>query len=137
MYLLALGVTSLATAFDIRSRRIPNALTGGLLLCALALSAAGFHPLGWKQAAFGLAAAMLVSLPLFAKGLFGGGDAKLFIALGATLGLVPFMIFFAGTCVAGGVLALRARRLGEAEMAYAPAMLLGLLTLLPLQWLGP
>ena len=136
MYLLALGVTSLAAAYDLRSRRIPNALTVGLLLCALALSAAGFHPLGWGQAAFGMGAAIVISMPLFAKGLLGGGDAKLFIGLGATLGLWPFLIFFAGTSVAGGVLALRARRRGESEMAYAPAMLLGLLTLLPLQWLG-
>lgn len=136
MYLLALGFTSLATVFDIRSRRIPNAIPGGLLLCALALTAAGFHPLGWKQAALGLGVASALTLPLFAKGLFGGGDTKLAIALGATLGLLPFLVFFASMSICGGFLALRARRIGETEIAYAPAMLLGLLLLLPLRWLA-
>ena len=72
-------------------------------------------------------------MPLFAKGWFGGGDAKLCIALGATLGLLPFLVFFAATCVAGGAFALRARRVEESEIAYAPVMLVGLLLLIPLK----
>lgn len=134
MYLLALSATFLATVFDLKRRQIPNVISLGLLGCSIALAAAGLHPLGWGQAALGLAAATVLTLPLFAKGWYGGGDTKLCIALGATLGLLPFLIFFAGTCVAGGFLALRARRLGEREIAYAPAMLIGLLILLPLQW---
>ena len=136
VFLIALGATSLATAFDLRCRRIPNAIPGGLLCCALALVAAGLHPLGWRQAAFGLVTAMLITLPLFRWGWMGGGDAKLAIALGPALGFLPFLIFFTGTSIFGGVLALAARRRGEAELAYAPAMLLGLLSLLPLQWLS-
>lgn len=135
MYLLALGATSLATAFDLRHRRIPNWISLGLLVCALALLATGYHPLGWRQVAWGLGAAALITLPLFARGWFGGGDTKLCIALGATLGAIPFLIVFAGTSIAGGVLALRARRRGEDSIAYAPAILFGLLTLLPLHLL--
>ena len=48
-------------------------------------------------------------------------------ALGLTLGLQPFLVFCAACAVAGGVLALALRGRGEREMAYAPAMLLGLL----------
>lgn len=136
MFLLALGFTCLAAFFDLKGRRIPNAVSLGLLGSALTLTAAGFHPLGWGQAALGLLVAATVSLPLFQLGWLGGGDAKLAMALGFTLGLLPFLVFLAGTSIAGGLLALRARRLGESELAYAPAMLLGLLTLLPLQWLS-
>jgi len=135
VFLLALGATSLATAFDLRSRRIPNAIPGCLLCCVIVLTAVGLHPLGWRQAAFGLVVAALLTLPLFRLGWLGGGDVKLAIALGPALGLLPFLAFVAGTSVFGGVLALLARRRGESELAYAPAMLLGLLALLPLQWL--
>ncbi|MDB4401431.1 prepilin peptidase [bacterium] len=135
MFFLAMGAVSLASAFDLRSRRIPNAIPGGLLLCVLALTAAGHHPLGWGQAALGMLAATLIALPLFRLGWFGGGDTKLAIALGPALGLLPFLAFFISTSICGGALALRARRLGETEIAYAPAMLLGLLALLPLKWL--
>lgn len=135
MFLLALGATLLASAFDLRSRRIPNAIPGGLLLCVLVLTAAGLHPLGWGHAALGVLAATLITLPLFRLGWFGGGDTKLMIALGPALGLLPFLAFFVATTLFGGALALRARRHGEKEIAYAPAMLLGLLALLPLQWL--
>lgn len=136
MYLLALGTTAIASAFDLKSRRIPNLIPLALLVSALALSAAGLHPLGWRQAVLGVLVATAVTVPLFAKGWFGGGDSKLCIALGATLGLQPFLVFFAMTCVAGGAFALRARRVGESEIAYAPVMLVGLLLLLPIGWLG-
>lgn len=135
MFLISLGATLLATAFDLRCRRIPNAIPGGLLCCVLALMAVGLHPLGWRQAALGLIAALLITLPLFRWGWMGGGDTKLAIALGPALGFLPFLVFFMGTSIFGGVLALLARRRGETELAYAPAMLLGLLALIPLQWL--
>ena len=136
MYLLALGITAIAAAFDLKSRRIPNLIPFALLSCALALSAAGLHPLGWRQAVLGVFVAAALTVPLFARGWFGGGDAKLCIALGATLGLQPFLVFFVITCVVGGVFALRALRLGQAEIAYAPVMLVGLLLLIPLGWLS-
>lgn len=136
MYLLALGATAIATAFDLRSRRIPNAIPLLLLVCAVVLSAAGLHPLGWRQAALGLLLAAGLTAPLFVKEWFGAGDSKLCIALGATLGLQPFLVFFAMTCIAGGFFALRARRKGDVEMAYAPVMLVGLLLLIPLGWIA-
>ncbi len=77
-----------------------------------------------------------LTAPLFVKEWFGAGDSKLCIALGATLGLQPFLVFFAMTCIAGGFFALRARRKGDVEMAYAPAMLVGLLLLIPLGWIA-
>ena len=112
-------------------------IPGGLLLCTAVLTAAGYHPLGWKQAMLGLVVACTITLTLYSRGWMAGGDVKLCTALGATLGMVPFLLFFLGTSVAGGVLALRARRKGDSELAYAPAMVLGLLCLVPLHWLAP
>lgn len=136
MYLLALGAASLAAAFDLQDRRIPNAIPGVLFIVAVALTAAGRHPLGWLQALLGFIVASALVLPPYAKGWLGGGDAKLLMALGFTLGLLPFAAFLILASLAGGLLALRARHKGEHEFAFAPAILLGLLALLPLLWLN-
>ena len=67
---------------------------------------------------------------LFWLGGFGGGDAKLLAALGATLGpraLLPFLFYAA---IAGGLLAGVALVRGKRDLAYAPAMALGLLVFL-------
>ena len=135
MYYLALGTVCVATAFDLRARRIPNAVSGLLFVAACLLTAFGLHPLGASQAALGFTAAAVLSLPAYLKGWLGAGDVKLYMALGTTLGLMPFLLFFVAATIAGGWLAWRAHRRGQAELAYAPAMLVGLLTLLPLQWL--
>ena len=136
MFLLALGFTSIATAFDLRERRIPNLVSGGLFVIAALLTFAGLHPLGWRQALYGCLLASVLSILGYAKGALGGGDVKLLAGIGLTLGLLPFAAFLIGTSLAGGLLAIRAARRGHEEIAYAPAMLLGLFALLPLTWLS-
>jgi len=136
MFLLALGATSIAAAFDLRSRRIPNLIPVLLVTAVAVIVAMGLHPLGWRSAALGLVAGAAAGIGLYALRAFGGGDAKLLIALGATLGLAPFLLFLITSSIAGGALALVARRRGSSEIPYAPAMLLGLLMLLPLRWIG-
>lgn len=136
MFLLALGFTSVATAFDIKERRIPNLVSGGLLVVSALLVLAGRHPLGWRHALYGLLVATLVSMLGYAKGALGGGDVKLLAALGLTLGLMPFLVFLVSTSLAGGVLAILAARRGQTDIAYAPAMWLGLIALLPLTWMS-
>ena len=116
-----MGAVSLASAFDLRSRRIPNAIPGGLLLCVLALTAAGHHPLGWGQAALGMLAATLIALPLFRLGWFGGGDTKLAIALGPALGLLPFLAFFISTSICGGLVATGGTGSGAVELLLLPS----------------
>lgn len=101
---------------DLRTRRIPNALTfPGLLLglgCAML-------PTGitLTAAVLGVAAAMLFSLPLFALRALGGGDGKLLMAVGAFMGPQGFMTALLLTILAGGLLALyvasKLGRLGE------------------------
>lgn len=136
MYWLALAALICATVFDLRQREIPDSLSLGLMLGAIGMKAAGLHPLGWGEIGLGAVSAFAVSAFLFARGGLGGGDVKLFTALGAVLGagaLLPFGIL---TGLFGGLAALIGKYREETEIAYAPVMLAGLLSLLPVQWMA-
>ena len=136
MYWLALAAVSTATITDWRRREIPHWISVALILVAVCAKALGLHPIPWSELLLGAGVAFVLGAALFALGALGGGDVKLFAALGAALGLKAFVPFLLITSVAGGALALVARRRGEREQAYAPAMLLGLLGLLPLVYLA-
>ncbi len=91
--------------FDIRTRRIPNALTLAGLLAAFVLRA----PSGSEAMADGVLGAgfaFLVAVPLFALGAFGGGDAKFLIALGAFLGGSRLLGALLTIAIIGGSLAI-------------------------------
>ncbi len=90
--------------FDLRTRRIPNALTLAGLLVALALRV----PFGFEailDGFWGAGFAFLLGIPFFALGAVGGGDAKLLIALGAFLGASHLLGALLVIGVVGGVLA--------------------------------
>jgi prepilin peptidase CpaA len=84
--ILLLAATLSAAAIDVRTRRIPNALTG-----ALALAAIGVNVTHGAGAVLVAIAAMLVAFALgtvvFNLGWFGGGDVKL---VAAACGLVSY-----------------------------------------------
>ena len=92
--------------FDVRTRRIPNALTISAAGAGLLYHAATSGVAGVQLAAAGWLLGLLLLLPYFALGGMGGGDVKLVAALGAWLG--PWETFwvamYAG--IAGGVLGL-------------------------------
>ncbi len=92
-------------AYDIRTRRLPNALTLTGLLAAFVLRA----PFGLEAMADGVVGAgfaFLVVVPLFAIGAFGGGDAKFLIALGAFLGGSRLLGALLAIAIIGGTLAI-------------------------------
>ncbi len=100
-----LAATAIAAVwFDVRERRIPNALTVSAFVIALvARSFFGLPALGSGLAGAGLC--FLLSLPFFlARGL-GGGDVKLLTAFGALLGLERIAPALAVTALVGGLLA--------------------------------
>jgi prepilin peptidase CpaA len=102
-----LAVLIAAAITDVRTRRIPNALTVGGLLLALGGRAVGADG-AFAQGLIGAALAMVVALPLFATGGFGGGDAKLLVVLGAFLGPHGFVPAVLAAALAGGVLSVYA-----------------------------
>lgn len=102
----AFGVTLvLGCGFDLRERRIPNALTYGALACALVLRL-GLEGYDVQAGVLGAALGLVVGFALFAVGALGAGDAKLFMAVGAFLGPVLLVQAMALSALAGGVLGL-------------------------------
>ncbi len=99
-------LTVIAARADLRTRRIPNRLTGPALLLGLAVNVAvgGWH--GLSTALIGMAVAGAVLLPGWLAGWMGAGDVKLMAAVGAWLGF-PLALFAAlAALIAGGLIAL-------------------------------
>ena len=105
--LAGLAVLLLLAAWtDLRTRRIPNWLTGGVaalypihLIVGPALS-------GWLGAVGAAFAVLLVGLALFARGAIGGGDVKLIAGVTLWAGVDHLALFALVTSLAGGGLAL-------------------------------
>jgi prepilin peptidase CpaA len=95
-----------AAVSDLRRRRIPNAVTGFVLVAGLvvtALDGGALAPLS------GLAALVLVLLALYRPwvvGGIGGGDVKLAAATAVWVGLARLPWFALATALAGGVVSL-------------------------------
>ena len=101
-----IGASLVASLCDLRSRRIPNSLTGPLFIAGVAASAAFGGAAGLLDAA---AAGCLLAVPyvlLFVLAGGGAGDAKLMGALGAWLGVVQGAVTLACVCACGVLLAL-------------------------------
>jgi len=97
--------TAVAALFDLRVRRIPNALTAPMAIAAVAL-----HAAGGVVAALVVLAAMIVAFAIgsiaFSAGWLGGGDVKL-IAAACGLASVPgCFVLVCCILIAGGVLAI-------------------------------
>ena len=95
----------IGSVFDVKSRRVPNSLTGPAILFGmlLHLSIGGWRDLG-NSAAAGLICG-LVFLVFYLAGGMGAGDVKLITAVGCLCGLhfIPFILALTG--IAGGIMA--------------------------------
>ncbi|MGD0051787.1 MAG: prepilin peptidase [Vulcanimicrobiaceae bacterium] len=119
---------TIAVATDLRTRRVPNGLTGGLALAALPLAFVG--GLSHLAASLGVAVAVFaLGMLAFGSGLLGGGDVKLLAAAALALGYPLALGFVMYTLISGGALALAwllvRGRVGEASVRLKAALLGG------------
>lgn len=100
----AAGVT--AAVLDLRTRRIPNALSAAVAATGLTLAAVHAGAVNLTLAIDGMLVGFLFMMPGYLFGATGGGDVKLFAAMGTFLGPDMIALAFLYTAVAGGILAL-------------------------------
>ena len=96
----------IATVVDIRTRRIPNALTATIAGVGIGFAAAGISHVSLVGAVLGMALGLVLMLPGHVLGATGAGDVKLMAAVGAVVGPLLIVKAFLFTAVAGGVLAI-------------------------------
>jgi prepilin peptidase CpaA len=101
---IAAGV--LASAIDLRSRRVPNMLTMPLAGVGVLLAAAGIGSVGVGAALGGCLVGLLIMLPLHVLGGTGAGDVKLMAALGTLLGPGGVIGAILRMAIVGGVIAM-------------------------------
>jgi prepilin peptidase CpaA len=110
-----LAVLTAACGFDVRSNRIPNAVTFTGMATGLGLAALP-GGIGLGAAAAGFAVGGIGPFVLYRAGVLGAGDVKLMAAVGTFVGWPRIFVVLLAIAVAGGVLsivmALATRRLG-------------------------
>jgi prepilin peptidase CpaA len=104
--LAIVGGGGVSAYVDIKTRRVPNPLTMSIAVLGVALAATGLSGVGTSNALLGFAVGLVFMLPGFLIGATGGGDVKLFAALGTMLGPRAIGFAFLYAVVAGGLLAL-------------------------------
>jgi prepilin peptidase CpaA len=129
---IAVSICSLTAAvIDLRTRRVPNGLTGAAAAIGVAMALTGAGRVGIVGAVLGGVIGLMLMLPGYLWGATGGGDVKLLAAVGTLLGPDRVLIAFFGMAIGGGLLALATavarRRLFNQTFAYAPAIAFGAL----------
>jgi prepilin peptidase CpaA len=102
---IALAIGFAACVTDVRTRRIPNALTFGAAALGLAFHGVAGGFAGLWTAALGWLVGVALFLPFFLLRGMGGGDVKLLAALGAWLGPAGALWLAIYSQVMGGLMA--------------------------------
>ena len=95
-----------AAAIDLRTRRVPNALTTSLAAAGVLLAVTGLGRVGLGAAVGGALLGLALMLPGHLLGATGAGDVKLLSALGTVLGPATTLWAFLLATIVGGILAL-------------------------------
>ncbi len=101
---IAVVLAVVACICDLRTRRIPNALTFTAAAAAIVLQGMTGGAPGLVASVMGLLVGLAVFFPFFALGGLGAGDVKLLAALGAWLGAPTVLQVSFYSAIAGGVL---------------------------------
>ena len=123
--LVPIGLTAVATWVDIRRREIPDSIWVAILVL-LPLRIWWLWPeiILW-QLPVGAVVALVLSCLVARNDRFGGGDVKLFAALGAWFGITAVIPLALWCAIAGLLLAVVAALRGQTDYAYGPAILIG------------
>jgi len=122
-----IGILAWATVIDVRTRRIPNWLTGALLLSGVVQSFLPSHTVSPMQSLLGLLTGFGLTFVLFALSAVGAGDVKLLTGLGAWLGPQHVLAVFLLEKVLGMIIVLaQATRQGRLRALVRNSILLAL-----------
>ena len=99
-------IAAIAAASDVRTRRIPNALTGPAILFGLGLHLVLGGPASLGYAALGGLISGAIFLVFYLAGGMGAGDVKLMTAIGCILGLGSIRPAILAIVIAGGLCAI-------------------------------
>jgi len=102
---LALSISALAAILDVKKRIIPNWLTYSALLLGLLTTAVNAE-FSFIDSILGLCIGFFLTLILYIRNSLGGGDLKLFAAMGAIIGYPLILSLLLWTCVTGFMVAL-------------------------------
>jgi prepilin peptidase CpaA len=106
--------------FDVRTRQIPNELSGLAVLTGIAANLWLSGATGFTQSAVGMALPLVLLVPPFLLGGLGGGDVKMMAAVGAIVGPDLVLESLVLGTIAGGLVAVyRATRLRRASATFS------------------
>lgn len=125
-----------ALVADVMSREIPNRIPLSVTIWAISAEWLGWLPFSWGSLVLGFAAAFLAGIIGFGFHCLGGGDVKLLAALGASVGLTAVWPLLFWTALAGGVFGLIAACRRQQELAFAPAIAVGVAMVMVLEVLA-
>jgi prepilin peptidase CpaA len=126
---VAIGLLIAIAYSDVRTRRIPNALTAAIAILGLARLIHADDLVAATHTLIASASVLAAAFVLFWWGVFGGGDAKLITAMALVVGSRDLLEFLLIMSVCGGGLGLailardrfRARRRHASQQLARPA----------------
>jgi len=131
--LFPVALTLIATVVDIRRREIPDWIWVAVLVLIPVRVWLLWPSITLWQLPAGAVVALLIGCVVAREDRFGGGDVKLFAALGAWFGLFAVVPLALWCAIAGLPLALIAAFRGKDDFAYGPAILIGVFV----HWMVP
>jgi prepilin peptidase CpaA len=114
-----------ATAYDFRTREIPDWISIAIAFVAVTAAVTGWLGIGFLLVVSGGALGLSIGYGLYRFARLGGGDAKLIAALGLLVGPAGLLIVLFGMAIAGGILSLIAIYRKQKDYAYVPAITAG------------
>jgi prepilin peptidase CpaA len=101
-----MGILCIIAYGDVRTRRIPNVLTGAIAILGLMRMTVLHEPFAATYTLVAAAAVLAAAFLLFLCGVLGGGDAKLVAAMALLIGYHDLLGFLFLMSLFGGALAL-------------------------------